>query len=168
MGELEPLVAASRLPYRVRSLRTHELRRFAEARHAALFAFGMSRRLPEFVFDFALAEHDDYDAVIRWRNAKEQIFTPVQLKELVPAKLNRAATLSDIIAICEKYKVSSDLTVSIYLNRRMRLELTSLPVPRTKLGGLYIIAAANYNRRYWHLIGNLLDETCERTVFEHP
>lgn len=170
MREIEPLVATSGLPYKVRSLRTRSLRRWSERRQAALFAFGMSRRMPEFSFDFAHAEQADFDfdAVIRWRRAAECYFTPLQLKEYVPDHLNPRASLNNIIDdLASRYPNSSDLIVSIYLNRGLRLFPLRYQMPSLPLGGLYLVGAASPNQCTWYLIGDLLGD-CYLTAFEYP
>jgi hypothetical protein len=54
--------------------------------------------MPNCQVDFASVEHDDYDAVIRWRHSNEVFFTPIQLKEYVPERLYPEATL-ELLAI---------------------------------------------------------------------
>jgi len=168
LREIEPLVARSRLPYKVRSLRTHSLRRWNETRQAALFAYGMSQRVPDFQFDFAYAEHADYDAVIRWRRGNEQFFTPLQLKEYVPEDLNPRVTLQEIFEGLTRYSDSGDLVVAIFLNRRFRLVPGPVPCAPLKLGGVYLVGAATPDQSHWHLIGDLLDESGYLSTFLHP
>jgi hypothetical protein len=166
LGEIEPLVVRTNLSYHARTLRTHKMRRWGQERQAALFALGLSRQMPGFSFDVAMTERQDYDAVIRRSDALGPLFMPVQLKELVPARLNARESVIDIIQKLQKYVDSADLTVCLYLNRRMRLDLNIFTaLPRLELSGLYCVAAATLNRRYWRLIGDLLSEQPEQTIF---
>lgn len=166
MGEMNSLVARSSLPYKVRSLRTHTLRQWHEIRQAALFAYGMSQRMPECRFDFAHAPNADYDAVVRWQHADEQHFTAVQLKEYVPSGLNAKATLAGIFDGLTRYRDSRDLVVAVFLNRRLRLE--EIICPSLNLGGLYLFGAAAPDQSRWFVIGDLLDNTCSISTFSYP
>jgi len=156
LREIEWLVSQSRLPYNARSLRTHRLRRWNESRQAALFAYGISQRLPDFQVDFACIEHADHDAVVRLRWDDEEFFTPIQLKEYVPEKLNREATLGPLLEGLSRYSSSSDLVAVVYLNRRFRLPLYPIYCPHLKLGGVYLIGGVTRDK--WILVGDLLDE----------
>lgn len=166
MGEMNSLVARSSLPSKVRSLRTHSLRRWNEIRQAALFAYGMSHRMPECRFDFAHAQNADYDAVVRWQQADEQHFTPVQLKEYVPGAVNAKATLAGIFEGLMRYRDSRDLVVAVFLNRRFRLE--DIICPPLNLGGLYLFGAAARDQSRWFLIGDLLANDSSISTFAYP
>jgi hypothetical protein len=122
--------------------------------------------MPEFQFDFASVEHADYDAVVRWRRQNEQFFTPIQLKEYVPAKLNSEAMLEALLEGLSRYSSSSDLVVVVYLNRRFRLVLGPVYCPRLNLGGVYLIGVIAQDK--WLLVGNLLDEAAGISIFDYP
>ena len=166
LREIEALVSQSHLPYNVRSLRTHRLRRWNESRQAALFAYGISQRMPEFQLDFASVEHADYDAVLRARRRNEEFFTPIQLKEYVPEKLNPYATLRSLLEGLCRYSSSSDMVVVVYLNRTFRLPLNPIYCPHLKLGGVYLIGGVTGQR--WILVGDLLEEFAGISYFDHP
>jgi hypothetical protein len=167
LREIEPLVDRSSLPYKVRSLRTHRLRRWNETRQAALFAYGLSERMPQFQFDFACVERADYDAVIRCHRGRRQFFMPIQLKEYVPEKINPKVTLGGLLeSLSCRYPVSSDLVVVIYLNRTFRLNLEPIYCPQLTLGGVYLIGGMRRNR--WILVGDLLDQVAAISTFDHP
>jgi hypothetical protein len=168
LREIEELVIRSTLPHKVRALRTHRLRYWNETRQAALFAYGMSKRMPDFQFDFACAEGADYDAVIRSRREDEQFFTPIQLKEYVPEELNANATLEALLNGLSRYSSSSDLVVVVYLNRRFRLRMWPIYCPPLNVGGLYLVGATSPNKRKWLLVGNLLEQYAGISVFDYP
>lgn len=166
LREIEPLAVLSGLPYKVRSLRTHALRRWNESRQAALFAYGIAQRFPESRVDFSLVEHSDYDCVIRRHNDTDCWFTPVQLKELVPEHLPSApATLAELLLKLSRYSDSSDLVVAVFLNRRFRGPIENLP--HLKLGGLYFFGAANQSASEWQLTGDVLGD-CSISTFAYP
>jgi hypothetical protein len=168
LGQTSPLVARSGLPYRVRTLRTHSLRHWGEMRQAALFAYGMSQRWPDWNFDFARPNNTnaDYDAVIRWQRADERRFTPLQLKEFVPDGVNDRATLDEIFEGLTRYRDSTDVTVAVFLNRRFRLEEISWP--HLNFGGLYLFGATSPDQSQWFLMGDLLSESAAITTFAYP
>src|SRR5947208_3342522 len=168
LREIEQTVVRSPLPYEVRSLRTHRLRYWNETRQAALFAYGMSQRMPDFEFDFACAEGADYDAIVRWRREDEQFFTPIQMKEYVPEELNANATLEALLENLSRYPASSDLVVVVYLNRRFRLRMWPIYCPPLRLGGVYLMGAIAPNKWKWILVGNLLDQYAGISIFDYP
>jgi hypothetical protein len=166
LREIERVVSLSGLPYKVRSLRTRRLRRWNESRQAALFAYGISQRYPDLSVDFACTQHADYDAIIRSRRHDEEFFTPIQLKEYVPGKLNPEATLESLLEGLNRYTNSSDLVAVVYLNRRFRLRLNPIYCPGLNLGGVYLLGGVARNR--WILVGDLLDEFAGVSYFDHP
>jgi len=168
LQEMELAVVHSGLPYKVRALRTHALRRWSETRHAALFAYGMSQRMPNYQFDFACCEAADYDAVVRWRRGNEQVFAPIQLKEFVPEELNRGATLEKLFCDLSRYSDSSDLVVVVLLNRRFTLAPGPIHCAPLRLGGVYLVGAITSDQSKWCLIGDLLDRFGHLSVFAHP
>jgi len=66
MHETESIVVRNKnkLSSAARSLRTNKLSAWRDRRIAALFAYGMSKRMPGFWFDFAGVKRSDYDAII--------------------------------------------------------------------------------------------------------
>jgi hypothetical protein len=122
--------------------------------------------MPDCHVEFASVEHDDYDAVIRWRRGNEAFFTPIQLKEHVPEKLNPDATLRSLLEGLSRCFSSSDLVVVVYLNRRFRLPLNPIYCPHLKLGGVYLIGGVTKVR--WILIGDLLEESAGISYFDYP
>src|SRR5262249_28037092 len=168
LREIERIVACSPLPYEVRSLRTHRLRYWNETRQAALFAYGMSQRMPDFEFDFACAEAADYDAVVRWRRDDEQFFTPIQLKENVPEDLNAKSALEAVLEGLNRYSSSIDLVVVVYLNRRFRLRMLPIYCPPLKVAGVYLIGGIAPNKQRWLLVGDLLEQYAGISIFDHP
>jgi hypothetical protein len=167
MHEIESSVLKSRPSYPVRSLRTNKLRQWSDRRIAALFAYGMSQRMPGFWFDFAGVERSDHDAVIRHYNEEVCIFTPIQIKELVPKHVNENSTIEEILSGLIKYRNSPDLVVVLYLNRTMKIRLHPISSKHIHLGGLYFIGAASPNKRHWCLMGDLM-QSAEISRFEYP
>jgi hypothetical protein len=167
MHEIESIVSKSTLSYRERSLRTHKLREWKDRRIAALFAYGMSQRMPGYWFDFAGVERSDYDAVIRYYNEEVCIFTPIQIKELVPEDINEDSTVEAIVEGLTKYSNSPDLVVVIHLNRQMRIRPHPISSKKINIGGLYFLGGVAPTKRQWLLMGDLL-HSAEISQFEYP
>ncbi|MFO1396504.1 MAG: hypothetical protein U1F48_05515 [Burkholderiales bacterium] len=167
LRKIEPLISNSALPEAVRTLRTNSLREWKEAREAALFCVGMSERMGTPI-RFAKSENHDYDFVATWLNENTRHFAPVQLKEVVPSKINAKATLQALIEqLGEKYVDSPDLTVAIYLNRDVAFDVATLEVPPLRLAALWVFGGISPDQSRWGLWGDLLGEPIG-TRFEYP
>ncbi len=107
----------SELPYKVSSLRTKSLKTRGESRQCALFCHGMAQ-YKGLTLSYAESEESDYDFVVFC--AENSSFVPVQMKELVPEKLNPDTDLQKEIDKLSKYVDSGDLCVALYLNRELK------------------------------------------------
>jgi hypothetical protein len=167
LRQMETHIARSGLPYKIRSLRTHRLRKWQESRQAALFSYGIRERCSDCHVDFALVEDADYDAVVRCHSRDEVVFTPVQLKELPPRSVGRdSASLEYIFEKLRRYTDSSNLIVAIHLNRRFKGPIDNLPL--LPIGGLYFFGAADPRQRTWQLTGDVLSDDCSTSTFVYP
>ena len=154
-------------PPKIRDLRTNKLKEWREARAAALFCYGMGERIGQTVY-FAKGESQDYDFVATWIVGNEQHLAPVQLKEVVPTKLNPKASLESTIGTLSKYADSENLTVAIHLNQDIRIAREDLRIPPLKLAALWIIATLNPNQSKWGLWGNFLEPEPALSQFNYP
>ena len=150
----------------VRSLRTNSLKECRELREAAIFCHGMGERLGRKVF-LAQSESQDYDFVGYSVVGDLGHFTPVQLKEVVPADLNPAASVQKTIDALAKYADSEDLTVAIHLSQRIHFDPSSLIIPNLRIGGLWVFGAISADQSEWALWGDLLSEV-KGEAFEYP
>jgi len=166
LRELEPRVVTSKLPKKVKNLRTNPLRWSRELREGALFCFGMSQRIGQTVF-LSPSEAQDHDFVASWVVGNTQHLAPVQLKEVVPHDLNLTASVQGIINALAKYTDSADLTVAIHLNQRAHFDPSKLVVPSLKIAALWVFGAISVDQTQWGLWGNFL-ETPVGTRFEYP
>jgi hypothetical protein len=166
LREIEPQIASSDLPQRVKSLRTNRLKWSKELRAAALFCYGMAQRIGQTVY-LSPTEAQDYDFVASWVVEGTQHLAPVQLKEVVPEALNPTATIQGTVDALSKYVDSEDLTVAIHLNRREHFDPAKLRVPSLKIAALWIFSAISPDQEKWGLWGNFL-EAAEGTRFEYP
>jgi hypothetical protein len=160
---LRPLqlrLAQSALSKRIKSLRGPGAKVHRERWHAALFTHGLSVCLNLPSLEFASVEKQDYDCVARHVNGDtcDYDYVPIQLKELVPAKLNPGASLEREIAKLTKYSSSTDLCVAVFLNRAGRLDLASIKVPKLHIAELWLYGNLTPDQSKWFLYGNVLAE----------
>ncbi|MGE0271690.1 MAG: hypothetical protein AB7M05_15355 [Alphaproteobacteria bacterium] len=154
------------IPSNVRALRTNALRHDREIRDACLFSYGMSCRIGQTVWVYP-REESDFDFVAAWEVPPTRHFAMVQLKEVVPHKLNPLATLQAVIDRLSKYPVSRDLTVAIKVNREGPFDPTTITVPQLNIASLWVFGSASADQSKWFLCGNFL-ETPEISLFSYP
>ena len=155
------------LPYEVASLRRRDLRVYGEGRQAALFCYAMSQ-VSGLRVAFAQAEASDYDIVARYARGDTAIYVPIQLKELVPAKVNSNADLQLELDKIAKYVDSHDLVVAFHLNTDRRIEFTSLRFPVGIVSELWFFGAAAPDQKKWVLVGDMLLGNWGLRDFEYP
>jgi hypothetical protein len=166
LREIEERVVKSDLSPKAKALRTNELKSWKELREGALFCYGIGQRIRQTVY-LARSEAQDYDFVASWVVEVTQHLAPVQLKEVVPAELNTAASVQQCVDALSKYVDSEDLTVAIYLNRPVHFDPEQLVVPRLKIAALWVFGAISPDKKNWGLWGNFL-EVPEGTAFDYP
>jgi hypothetical protein len=157
---------ASDASFAIKNLRTRELRPLRELREACIFCYGMTECTAGPKFLVAHAEEQDYDAVATWNVDDCQNFAPIQIKEIVPHKVNLVASVQEVVAGLQKYVNSEDLTVAIHLNRTVRgFNPAEIVVPPLKVAALWIFGAIAADQSRWAIWGNFLDvrEACEFT-----
>ena len=152
---IAPLISSMNLQYQQKSFRTHGLRIHKDRREAALFCLGLQVATGNSTFEFAMSEASDYDAVFRCIVNGKICFTPIQLKEIVPTRLDEKATLEREIAKLGKYADSQDLVVALFLDRNGISKLTEIEAPNLKLGGIWIFGCCSPDQSRWFLFGNI-------------
>lgn len=166
LREIEPVIAKSDLPAKAKNLRTNTLKSSRELREAALFCYGMAQRIGQNVY---LAPHEaqDYDFVASWVVDDMQHLATVQLKEVVPQKLNSSASIQETVNALSKYVDSEDLTVAIHLNQGAHFEPSKLIIPSLNIAALWVFGAISEDQTEWGLWGNFL-EVPEGVRFAYP
>jgi hypothetical protein len=154
---IEPAISASGLSLKVRTLRTNATKSWREFREAALFAHFMSERIGTPV-RIAKVENQDYDCIATWERGGERVFSPVQIKEVVPAYVNPSAQIEDVIASLKKYVSSPDLSVAIHLNKTCQVDILKLQVPKLSIGSLWVFSCIAPGGSRWGLWGDLMRE----------
>jgi hypothetical protein len=157
LRQLEISLAGKTVEPAVLALRTNLLKPDAQRRQAALFTYGVSEALGLKMY-YAPVESSDYDFVTLTETPDAGVFTPVQLKELVPEDLNPVASLNNLLDGLTKYSSSRDLVVAVYLNRRVRLEFEQLRVPALSVAEVWLYGAMAEDQSRWLLYGNVLQD----------
>jgi hypothetical protein len=148
-------------------LSSRETRRQLEILQGCLFAYGLGQRMQR-QFAFARDEACDHDGVIYWSENEIACFSPVQLKELVPAELNANATLAAEIEKLRPPRYDNmELTVALHVNRTGEMRPLELDVRNLRLAGLYLVFAVDHEQRQWGLCGDLLDHPTT-SYFRYP
>lgn len=167
LHDIAKMYPLNSFPYEFSSLRRRDVRHFGEGRQAALFCFAMSKVVGVPVW-FAQTEASDYDIVTRFRRNDVDHYAPVQLKELVPARVNAASSLQGELDKLSKYVDSADLIVAFHVNRDVRLEPSDLRLPRGAIAQLWLYAATAPDQSKWAAFGDLLGPSPGQFDFIYP
>ena len=169
LRNLEVEVALSDLPDRVKALRTNKLQFLKERRQAALFAMGLITLNGYDTLDFTSSENADYDVIFRRIENDTIIYTPVQLKELVPKRWNPTAALQEILEKLRKYSDSHDLVVAVYHNQKNENSQLKLTIPKDlNIGGLYLYGCCSIDQSEWFIAGDLMIGAFRCKKFKYP
>ena len=164
----EITVALSDMQPEEKAMRTNGLKIPREQREAALFCLGMSERLGHKVY-FSAQEDQDYDFVARWMIGEVLHYAQVQLKEVVPVKMNSRSTIEGIVESLGRLTDSNGLTVAIHLNRECRFEPSLLKVPeKLKIGSLWVFGSTTADQSCWTLWGNFTENAPFWNQFSYP
>jgi hypothetical protein len=127
-----------------------------ELAEACIFSFGLSCAMERTVH--VIDHHDaDYDFVARWREDDgEFTHLPVQLKEVVPTRLNAKASVQAVIDGVQK-KQYRNLTVAIRVNQSVILDLDELIIARASLPAIWVYGAVAPDGSRWYIAGNLVE-----------
>jgi len=163
--KVEYYISNKNIDEKLRTLRTNKLKHHREGREAAIFCHGLSKSVINTKVRFALYESADYDFIARWVDGDTLVYTPVQLKEIVPKGINPAACLNDEINKLTKYKDSKCLVVAIHLNQTGRFNFEELYIPKLEIAELWIYGALKQDQSEWFLYGNALMTTNFHSFF---
>jgi hypothetical protein len=151
-------LASSATDERISNLRTNKLKPVRELWGACLFAHGIGTCVVRTELYVAPVEKQDYDCIMQSIIGDTRHFTPVQIKELVPERVNAATSLQAEIDKLEKYKNATDLVVAIHMNRQFHLDLDELRIPVLGIGELWLFGSISPDVSRLMLWGNLLKD----------
>jgi hypothetical protein len=138
----------------VQSPRAIPSKRERELVEASIFCLGLSCGMERAVH---VIDHDDadYDFVARWREDDGRYtFLPVQLKEVVPTRLNPRVSVQTVIDSLQKY-ASRNLTVAIRVNQSIILDLDELTISNDCVTAVWVYGALAADGSRWYIAGNL-------------
>lgn len=156
LRELEVIVAQSNLDEKVKSLRKQKFNKYLEWRDAAIFCHGLAESVLKNKIYYAPVEDEDFDCVTLRQDDDYQVYTPLQIKEVVPNQINPQTDLNNEISKLQKYTDSKDLVVAIHLNRKGKVEFSTINTPKLQIAQLWIFGAITENQDKWFLYGDLL------------
>ncbi len=151
------------------------LRRYRSGRHryirerhqAAILCHGLATAVLKRPVFYALAEDADYDCVMAWRARRRTVFIPVQLKEVVPTRVNPDSSIDGVLEKLTRYASSDGLVVGIHLNREGIRNLAALDLPSLNLRELWIFGQTGRAPNEWAIYGNVLGRP-KLHLFEYP
>ena len=115
----------------------------------------------------APGESQDYDFMASWEQGGTRKFAPVQIKELVPAHSNAAATVEQLFTGLAKYVDSQELVVAIHINREFHFDPRAIGIPSLPIAELWAFGASSPDQNNWVLWGDLL-QSGEGTAHVYP
>lgn len=154
---IQQMVASSDLSNNVKNLRTHSLRMHREGWEATLFCYGLGELLKTTIH-VCPYEKEDYDAIAVSKDG----YIPIQVKEVVPEKLNPDTDVNKEIFKLSRYP-KTDTTFVMHINRNGKLDLLNIKVPKLKIKALWLLGSSSSDQSRWFIAGNLLTEP---TIFE--
>lgn len=156
LRNLEILISQSNLDEKAKSLRKKEFKKYLEWRAAAIFCHGLAESVLKNKIYYTPVESEDFDCITLWQDGDYTVYTPLQIKEVVPNTINPHTNLNDEILKLRKYSDSNDLVVAIHVNRRENMEFSTIHIPKLQIAELWIFGAITENQDKWFLYGNLL------------
>lgn len=143
------------------------IRDIAEDRRCAIFCHGAGQALSTEIL-FSSYEHADYDYVGAFKHKGGIRTFPIQLKQLVPDRLNSATSLQREISKLGKYADASDLVVAVHINRKMHMKPQELDVSELKIKELWLFGRLHDQANSWLLFGNLMSTNPHAYKFQLP
>jgi hypothetical protein len=129
------------------------LRPLYEDWRCAVFCHGAGQALGAKIL-FARLESADYDYVGAFEHPDGLARFPIQMKQLVPERLNDATNLQIEIDKLKKYTDAKDLVVAIHVNRKVNLRPEKLNVSGLRVKEIWLFGQLQPNT--WLLTGNLM------------
>ena len=148
-------------------LLNRRIRHIAEDRRCAIFLHGAGQALDKKIL-FSSYESSDYDYVGAYEQNGSIHTFPIQLKQLVPDRLNPSTTLQAEINKLKKYSGSSDLVVAIHLNRKIHLKPQDLDIEGLRIKELWLFGQFGAGKIDWLLFGNLMAANPNEYTFQLP
>ena len=143
------------------------IRDVAEDRRCAIFCHGAGQALGTEIL-FAAHESADYDYVGAYKHNGAVVTFPIQLKQLVPDRLNSATSLQREISKLSKYVDAHDLVVAIHINRKVHVKPQEMDTSGVKVKEIWLYGQLQSDPTSWLLFGNLMAATPNAYTFQLP
>lgn len=143
------------------------VRDIAEDRRCAIFCHAAGQALSTEIL-FSSYEHADYDYVGAFKHKGRIRTFPIQLKQLVPDRLNPATSLQLEISKLGKYADAEDLVVAFHINRKIHMKPQDLDVSHLKVKELWLYGFLHNQANSWLLFGNLMSASPHAYTFQLP
>lgn len=143
------------------------VRDIAEDRRCAIFCHGAGQALGTEIL-FASHESADYDYVGAYKHNGSILTFPIQLKQLVPDRLNPFTSLQRELDKLSKYTDAQDLVVAIHINRKVHIKAQDLNTSELKIKEVWLYGQLQSDANTWLLLGNLMARTPNAYTFQLP
>ena len=143
------------------------VRDIAEDRRCAIFCHGAGQALGTEIL-FAPYESADYDYVGAYKHNGSVLTFPIQLKQLVPDRLNASTSLQREISKLSKYTDAQDLVVAIHVNRKVHIKPQELDTSGLKVKEIWLYGHLQDDTNTWLLLGNLMAAQANAYTFQLP
>lgn len=143
------------------------VRDVAEDRRCAIFCHGAGQALGTKIL-FAPHESADYDYVGAYEHNGTVHTFPIQLKQLVPDRLNSTTSLQRELSKLSKYADAQDLVVAIHVNRKVHIKPQDLDTSGLKVKEIWLYGQLQSEPDTWLLFGNLMAVEPNAYTFQLP
>lgn len=148
-------------------LMNRRVRAIAEDRRCAIFCHGAGQVFNTKIL-FAPCESSDYDYVGAYQHEGKVIEFPIQMKQLVPDRINTKTCLQTEVDKLKKYSGARDLVVAIHVNRRIHLHERDIDVSGLNIKEIWLFGKMNNGTDDWLLLGNLMADSLAEYRFQLP
>jgi len=143
------LAAENGMREQVVNFETQKLKHYRELFEGAVFAYGLSHIQNGSVLRIILKEDSDYDLCLVRVEEKQGYTRPIQMKRLVSKDKDPKANLDSLVASLRKYGKARGLTVVIYAEDLLSLDLSSVVLPENvEVEEIYIFGSNKKTKEF--------------------
>lgn len=143
------------------------IREIAEDRRCAIFCHGAGQALGTEIL-FASYENADYDYVGAYMQNGFVHRFPIQLKQLVPDRINASTSLQNEISKLSKYTDAQDLVVAFHVNRKINIKPQELDASGLQVKEIWLYGHLQNGDDTWLLFGNIMAAQPSAYTFQMP
>jgi hypothetical protein len=156
-GKLHSELLRQGLCATVDNLRSRTLKelKYLEQRQAALFAYFISYAILKKPIAYAMIEEEDYDCILWWKDKSKSRFARVQLKEIVPPRMNPEASVKKELDKLSKYG-KTETIVAVHINQSGWIGSLAIRNSEVHVAEIWLYASLAADQSLWFLYGDLL------------